>query len=276
MKKIISLLMVLLLGSLMVSCSSSKNDSPSAGMPNPIIEYKTIDDINKKAGTYLVIPSSFAVTDVRYSTINDEISQIDFKMDDHEWTVRGSKTVDQDISGIHNEDNIFTPGSDFGAYLPEFFLDRFFTEGIQYTFVLSGADGYDTAKFSEYAMEISDAIKKASDPKGIAGNYQDLTSQRASMEILKLDDIYDITVRWASSATEETQWYMSGTLDGNKITYGGENITVYEYDENGSETCTDATATNNLGYFEIKDNKLYWTGAAQDQCKECIFEKIGY
>ena len=66
---------------------------------------------------------------------------------------------------------------------------------------------------------------------------------------------------------------MEGTLDGKKITYRGENIAIYKTDENGNIMCVDS-AINNVGYFEIKDDKLYWSGAGQDQCKSCIFEKI--
>ena len=80
MKKIVSLFMVLLLGMTMVSCSK-KQEQQNVGMPNPIKEYEKLEDINGKAGTHLVIPSSFAVSEVRYSTINDETSQIDFKME---------------------------------------------------------------------------------------------------------------------------------------------------------------------------------------------------
>lgn len=109
-----------------------------------------------------------------------------------------------------------------------------------------------------------------------AGEYMDSVSQRATMTITKNDEGYEIIVRWANSASEETVWEMSPVVfEDDKLNYKGENITMYKYDDDGKELIVDgATAANNVGYFEIKEGKLYWTGAAQDICKSCIFEKI--
>lgn len=281
MKKLIYLLLVLLLGICVCSCSSNSKqieeptDEPSIGMPNPIKQYDSIEDINKKTGVNMIIPPSVPATDVVYSTINDEIAQIDFKLDNHDWTIRGSKIVDQDISGIHDENNQFTSGEDFGLYLNDYYIDRFFKEGFQFTIVLNtGGEYYDESLFSGYAFDLETALKNASDPNHIAGSYVDSVSQRATMNILKFDDLYDITVIWPDSASKETQWYISASLKDGKLVYGGEQIMIYEFDENGNEEFIDSKESNYAGYFEIKDEKIYWTGAEQDQCKECIFEKM--
>lgn len=281
MKKLLSVLLIVLLATMAVSCSTDKKQEEEkseevVGMPNPIKEYDSLDKINEIAGVHIVIPSSISVTDIKYTTISDEAAQVIFTLDGHKWTVRGSKNVDEDLSGIHNENNVFVPGQDSAVYLPDSLIDRFFIEGMQYTIVISESSGYDTETFSDYTLKFEDAIKKASDPDGIAGNYQDASSQRATMEISKYEDTYEITVHWASSASEETQWSMLGKLEKDKITYAGEDISTWAFDENGDGEITKSTASNNLGYFEIKDGKLYWTGAAQDQCKECIFEKLDY
>lgn len=280
MKKIFSVLLIALLSLGVASCTTQNKQEEQSeeiiGMPNPIINYDTIDEINEKAGVHIVIPSSLSVTDLRYTTIQDETAQVNFVLDGHKWTVRGSKKVDQDISGIHNENNIFNPGEDICIYLTDFYIDRIFTEGIQYTIVMDDANGYDVEKYSNYIFEMENCLKQANDPNGIAGNYADSTSQRATMTIYKFDELYDITVRWPNSASEYKDWYISGTLKDNKISYGGEYISTYTVAEDGNETCTDSTATNNLGYFEIKDGKLYWTGAAESQCKECVFEKLPF
>ena len=281
MKKLLSVLLIVLLATMAVSCSTDKKQEEEkseevVGMPNPIKEYDSLDKINEITGVHIVIPSSIPVTDVKYTTINDEAAQVIFTLDDHKWTLRGSKNVNEDLSGIHDENNVFEPGQDGAVYLNDYLIDRLFVEGIQYSIVVSEAAGYDTMAFSDYTFEMERALEKASDSDGIAGDYQDATSQRATMEITKYEGVYDITVRWPSSATEETQWYMSGKLEKDKITYAGEDISTWVFDENGSEECTSSTASNNLGYFEIKDGKLYWTGAAQDECKACVFEKMPF
>ena len=63
---------------------------------------------------------------------------------------------------------------------------------------------------------------------------------------------------------EEMTWF--DTSEDKKITYKGEDIAVYVYDENGDCEVVSGTPTtiNNVGYFEIKDEKLYWTGEAEE------------
>ncbi len=56
----------------------------------------------------------------------------------------------------------------------------------------------------------------------------------------------------------------------------GEEISHSTYDAEGNETSSNITMSNKLGWFEIKDDMLYWTGAAQEECRMCVFEKIVY
>lgn len=283
MKKLLFILLTVLISLSFVSCSK-KQEEPNEeveeegliGMPNPMKEYSSLDQINGIAGTHIVIPSSINASDFKYFTINNDLAEVRFTLDNLEWTIRGSKNVDMDISGIADENNVFESGQDGAVYLNDYYIDRIFVEGFQYTTVVKNENNYDVEIFSNHIFDIDKALRAASDINGIAGLYQDSTSQRASLEILKFGDLYDLTVTWASSASEVTYYYISGNYEDNKITYGGEQIAIYQYDENGEETFIDSTATNNLGYFEIKDGKLYWTGAAQDQCKTCVFEKIEY
>lgn len=276
MKKLFGILLTVLLGLSLVACSSS-NEGATTGLANPIKDYDSIEEINEITGVHVVLPSSIDATDIKYQTINDETAQVVFMLDGHKWTLRGSKTVDQDISGIHDDNNQFISGQDFGMYINDYYLDRMFTENIQYTIVMD-TDGeyYDEMKFSDYVFTIETALRQASDPTGISGSYQDSTSQRATMEISKYDEYYDIIVSWPDSSNQLTMWSISGTLEDNKINYRGEDISKYSYDSEGNEEYLDSTAINNVGYFEIKDEKLYWTGAGQDNCKDCVFEKIPF
>lgn len=283
MKKILFILLTVLISLSFASCSNKQEESNEKveeegliGMPNPMKECSSLDEINKIAGTHIVIPSSINASNLKYFTINNDLAEVRFTLDNLEWTIRGSKNVDMDISGIADENNVFESGQDGVVYLNDYYIDRIFVDDFQYTTVVKNQNNYDVETFSNHVFNIDKSLRAASDINGIAGMYQDSTSQRASLEILKFGDLYDLTVTWPSSASEVTYYYISGNYEKNKITYGGEQIVTYQYDENGEETPIDSTATNNLGYFEIKDGKLYWTGAAQDQCKTCVFEKIEY
>ena len=107
----------------------------------------------------------------------------------------------------------------------------------------------------------------------LVGDYMDSISQRAKMSLAIEDDKYLIVVSWSSSANEYTAWTMRAELKENQLVYEGEEIEIHSYNENGQEDIK-YTASNNVGYFEIKDMKLSWLGAAQDQCKKCVFEKV--
>ena len=282
MKKITFVLLTLLLGLSLASCSSQtkdtqeqeQNESVDIGMPNPMHEYDTIDKINSIVGTHVIIPSALPVSEVKYFTINEDIAEVIFTLDGHEWRLRGSKILDQDISGIQNIE--FNEGENICIYLNDYYIDRLFTENYQYTIVMKEPNAYSEETYSDYVFQIEKALQQASDPNGIAGSYADSTSQRATLDVMKFGEFYDLTVTWPSSASEVTYFYISGTYKDGKITYGGEQIVVNQYKENGEEENVDSTATNNLGFFEIKDGKLYWTGASQDQCKKCVFEKLPF
>lgn len=272
MKRLLKVLLITLLALLLGACSSNKEKID--GVPNPIKEYDSIDEINDAVGVHLIVSSMIPASDFTYSTINDEIAQVKFKLDNHSWTMRGAKITNQDISGINDPNNAFEPFSDYTVYLTDYYIDRLFINGIQYTITVDEAKGYDEVAYSNFIFTMENAIKNYNDVNGIAGSYMDKTSQRATMDIRKYDNTYEITVSWAQSADETTYWYMAGTFKDNRIQYTGEDIATYGFDNEGNQYVIDSTAANNVGYFEFKDGLLYWTGAAQDQCKECIFEKM--
>lgn len=109
----------------------------------------------------------------------------------------------------------------------------------------------------------------------LVGEYLDDYSQRAMLNAEKdekADDTLVITVSWGSSATETTKWTMHAVLssDGTKLSYtdGVCKDCVFDGSGNVNETTVDDKME---GYFEVKDGKLYWTGASDDNCKDCVF-----
>lgn len=116
---------------------------------------------------------------------------------------------------------------------------------------------------------------ETTDADSLAGDYQDTVSQRATACVEKQGDTYNIYVNWPESDAELKSWTMMDAVEEDgKLTYRGEEIGRYTYDEKGNEISEDVTMANNIGYFEIKDGMLYWTGAAQEECRACVFEKI--
>lgn len=277
MKKIICLVLALLMMISLASCAKKEEvqkEEENIGIANPIKEYDSLDKINEITKCHIVIPASFGVSDAVYSTINDEAAQVTFTYMNHKWTIRGSHDTNNNLSGIQDINENFTPGEDFGVYLNDYYVDIMFTEGQQYSIVMETPEINDEEMFSDTTFEIRKVIKNACDPNGIAGSYMDSTSQRATMEISKYDDQYEITVDWANDASSYKEWVMAATLEDGLLKYEGEDIYNWVTDANGDMEMTDYTTSNNVGKFEVKDGKLYWTGAAEESCRTCVFEKV--
>ena len=277
MKKIIKIALCLLVLLTICACAKKeeepKEETPTIGegTANPIIECKSLEEVNKKVGVNIVSPGVMGKEDIFYSYINVDpiIGQYIFEINGYEYTLRASKNVNEDISGLYVDGNTFEPGKDFTLIDKEYKMDRFFVDGVQYVLIIKDNGEMSEDQFYTIVQEIEGIHGKDL----LVGEYADRTSQRATAIVTKEDDKYVIVVHWSSSAKETTEWTMYATLDGDRLTYGGENVANYTYDDNGNETIEE-TATNNIGYFEIEDNVLYWKGAASDYCRECAFEKV--
>ncbi len=278
MKKWFFFLTALMMSFLMITCFAEE----AVGIPNPVAEYDSMEEINTIVGVDLMRPAVMGVTSERFSVINNSIAQYECEINGLEWTFRGAYITEEDISGMYDENNQFTPEQDFTLYTNEFYLERFFDGERQYTIVVTGpvsADGVvflDEDTFMGICMEFESVQKQHMDDP-LVGDYEDTVSQRATACVERHGDVYNISVTWSDSVTELSCWTMyDAVLEDSRLTYQGEEIGRFTYDEEGNETAADITAANNIGWFEITDGMLYWTGAAQEECRTCVFEKIVY
>lgn len=265
-----------------IGAETGSAGSVPAGVPNPIVEYSSLEEINKAACVNLMKPAVTGVSKERFSVIDGKIAQYVCDINGREWTFRGACVTDEDISGIFDERNVFVPREDYGVYANEFYLDRFFDGGRQYTIIVKdpvSADGeilLDGETFSNCCMEMRSIQQQHMDDP-LVGDFQNPADERMVLYVERRGDEYSVSVNLTVSESEFRCWTMQGAVkDGDRLTYRGEEISRYTYDAEGNETSSDVTAANNLGYFEIKDNRLYWTGAAQEECRSCVFEKIVY
>lgn len=274
MKK--SLIIVSVIISLFVLCACSNNKENAddenyiSGVANPIVEKDSLDAINSEIGTNIVAPAVMGKTDERYSVISNEIAQYNFSLNGYDWTIRGAKKIDEDISGIWDDHNEFVSGSESTVYMNDWYLYRFFDGDYQYTVVVDNPENFDETTFSNIKDEIKNCIIGV-DP--FEGEYTDNVSQRATAIVKKDGDIYHVTVSWSSSASKTTVWSMECKKEDNKLTYAGENFATYEYNDEGEETICGDGASNNIGWFDINEGKLAWTGANEEYCRACVFEK---
>ena len=118
------------------------------------------------------------------------------------------------------------------------------------------------------------ACSKSVDAKSLVGAYQDCVSKRASatIDIIENDKL-SIDITWSSSAQEEDKWLIVAEVNNNKITYDDITHLINNYDNFGNVNSTKLDDYKS-GYFEIKENKLYWTGSNNEQTSKCVFEKV--
>lgn len=145
---------------------------------------------------------------------------------------------------------------------------------------LSACSKGNTNTNSSTVTESSSVDDKSIDAEAVeyaeyAGEYQDSISQRATMTATDLGDALELIVRWSSSATEVSTWSMTAKFTSpDKLSYTDceYGITVFN---NGNDAYT-KEYDGGEGYFTVSDGKLLWNGAADESCKDCIFEKLDF
>lgn len=283
MKKLLIILtaFILCLQSAVCFAEEEKAVQP-VGMPNPVVEYGSLEEINAIAGVALMRPAVMGVTNERYTVISNTVAQYVCEINGLEWTFRAACVTDKDISGMHHEYNEFIPDQDSGITTNEFYLERFFDGNRQYTIVVKdpiSQDGeifLDQDLFSDICMEL-ESIQKLHLDDPLVGNYQDTADQTVTACIERRGDVYFIGINRAASDLEVDCWNIyDAVMEDGRLSYQGEEICRYAFDAEGNEISNEVTVLNHLGCFEIRDGLLYWTGAAREECRAWIFEKIVY
>ena len=106
----------------------------------------------------------------------------------------------------------------------------------------------------------------------IGGSYQDEYSQRACAELESYGCGVKITVIWSYSAFGHEEWEMNATYQDGKLYYS--DCCHMDVDDTNPESPKyEVLELDAKGYFEVKEGKLYWTGASDEDCKNCIFSK---
>ena len=105
------------------------------------------------------------------------------------------------------------------------------------------------------------------------GTWFDETSQRATLEITDLgNDQYEMLLSWGSSASEATEWRMSGALDGvGDLAYAGGTKAHVVYGENGEIVSEEAVYTDGEGWFSVAEGGLVWTDFQEETCADFFF-----
>lgn len=293
MKKILPIVLAAVLALSAAGCAAQSQtpetttEMQMAGMQNPMKAVDSLEALNALVHGNLTHPPVMGVTDESFYTIDNGdalIGEYNFSVNGVVCTMRFVDNTTEDISGIYKDGKpLFATSEDTHAVTEEYTVERWFTIDGQYVFMAKNA-GLPEGWFENAVEELKsltftgdgdvDADADHYTYSDLDGDWQDSVSGRASATIKAQEDSVEITVSWAESAMVTDVWTMHATIaEDGKLVYTDCKYTKDDYtnDENGVET---VVYENGKGYFEFTDGKLRWTGAADEFCKTCAFEKM--
>jgi len=166
MKKLICVLTAAALCLCLVACGAKTEEAPAAettetvGMPNPAVEYASLEEVNEKLGSRLAKPATMGVSDESFSIIGEgaeAIGQYRFTMAGYACTLRFAPVFDTDISGVYVENGTIFEGTSAGelAYgaAENTLLARWATVDGQYVLMVEGSS-YTEEEFAAIAEEM--------------------------------------------------------------------------------------------------------------------------
>ena len=251
-----------------------------AGVANPVVALDSLEALNKKMGCSMVKPGVMGVTDEAFNVISDTMAEYKFTVGGYNYCLRCQGTMD-DICGIYGDNGTLFEGKtaeDVYAEGAGYKAIRWFNVEGQYVLTVNDNGELSKETFEGIAEELKEASQEEiiQDSDGvfaeINGDFQDSVSGRANATVESADDSAKITVRWGDSAFETYVWNMTVTFDDGKFVY----TDCVESKETAAEDGTVSTETiseNGSGYFTYTEGNLVWDGAADENCKSCVFER---
>ena len=285
MKKILALLLTIVLCFSFTACGKKQEVVGGKGGTWDCVEYDSLEELNAVLGTRLSSPGVMGTEDLFFGVISNEIAEYKFSVNGVEYSFRASPTYDKDISGVYVEN-----GTAFEGKLPtdeiDYFMDkeyklaRWATIDGQYVICANDNGAYTVDQFETIALSLQELTAPGMSTaelvdyyKSLEGEYFDRVSERAVAEVTAADDHIDIEVAWGNSTSDIMVWTMSARLgDDGLLSYYDETVVNEIYDNNGLAKET-VVSENGEGSFYENEGVLYWTGAADENCQACEFEK---
>lgn len=276
MKKILIVLLSLLICLPLTGCKEEKHEEQQ------IVQHESLEEINKIANVHLVASKNPNVTDERYYMRDNEVAEYLYYIDGYLYYLRGTKHLDIDASGVFkdgktlfnkklNEKIAYDESNGFKVY-------RFLIGEKQYIFGVNDNGKIEKETLESLFYEIYRQIifdSTIDDLKMFVGDYQDKTSERATMNYTLADANSPVLyIMWSNSSNELEEWVIQCTYDGYKLLYEAENVQhmLTTYNDTG-EAKIQYLKDTEAGYFEFIDGNICWTGSQNELTSSCVFEK---
>lgn len=276
MKKAMTLVLALLMAVCLMACG---NKEEPTGMPNPMKEVASLEELCEAANCAMIKPEGVEVADEAFFMIegNPQIAEYQFTVDGKKCSLRFADVdAKTDISGVYGDE-----GTIYASYTEEGTVNvqnddlqsqRWFTVDGQYVFTVLDGGEWEWTQFDGIVSQFADMEPKNwnaavpfADYLALTGYYADDAMNMAAITIK--DDHVAINV--AADLADGTRmcWDMDAVLDGGKLTYEKETVSQGVYDEDGGISTTDLP-DGGAGYVEIKDDgSLDFAGAYSEQLR---------
>jgi len=109
-KKILVLSLAAILVLTMFACGKKDGELGGDQVANPIVEYESLDKLNKVLGTELKGPAVMGKEDVSFTMIGDTVAQYVFQVNGMEYCLRAGLNDGTDISGYYVNGNTVYSG----------------------------------------------------------------------------------------------------------------------------------------------------------------------
>lgn len=261
---------------------SVMNDGGIAGMPSPMNEVASLDELGEKAGCSLVKPEGVELSDESFCIIDAEpqIAQYMFTVGGVRCTLRfAAAGIENDISGIYTEDGtLFDNAEDATLYIEndELKAQRWVTVDGQYIFAVDDAGEWEWADFEAICSQFRKLEPRNwnsdvpfADYQAIEGEY-DSEDGSAVASVNIVGDHAGVYVIVDQEDGSRLYWEMEAVLEDGKLSYEKEIISSVVFDENAGGTVKTPLENGGAGSVEIKDGTLVFADAFSEQLKSLV------
>lgn len=290
MKKLIAILLSLAFVCCLAACTPPPEEEDTSaedlasGMPSPITETGSLEELCETAGFSMVKPEGCEITDEAFALIDGEpqIAEYSFTADGKEAFIRFAKTgLETDISGIYTDggtlfENSVTETQYIGN--DELKAQRWFTVDGEFIFAVYDDGEWEWSKFDGIVSPLMtlepaswDSETPFSEYKAVAGAYS-AESGEACYATVSFDKIL-LSVYLAGENGETLSFEMRATLKDGVLSYEEENRASSIFnDEEGKTEITDL-GKGGAGSVAFKDGTLDFSGAASEALRNFVFTK---
>lgn len=268
--------------SMMLCCAACGSNSASPTASDSDSEINSLTALSDAANCALIKPKDVKISNESFALLegDPQIAEYQFTSDGKACQLRFANVgIDTDICGVEGSNGTLFADSKAEAHYIEndtMKVYRWFTVDGQYVFQVTDNSEWDWAQFDAICSQFTKMEPKNwssdvpfADYQALEGSYHDRKSNIASITIHQ--DHVLVCVYLNPDDSSILGWEMEAVLDGDRLVYDKERIAKTVYDESAGQTVETPLEDGGAGYIQLKDGKLFFSGAYSEALKDLVF-----